>query len=140
MLFSRSSSGLRLVEGLEIGCTPRVRRPFRDDLHPEGMKRADPHFDRRGGVDRGNTFPHLIGGLVGEGEREDGSRLSVVEQKANTFNERTGLARTRPASTSKGPFVHVAAVFWLSSSSIGAVGGFGGGAGLRGGNSKARMS
>jgi hypothetical protein len=80
----------------EIARQADVRRLAPQQAGAQGMKRGDPHLpavDAEQGLD---ARPHLFGGLVGEGDRQNGGRVGqpFACQIGNAVGDDAGLART----------------------------------------------
>ena len=86
--------GVRAVVDGEGALEPGRRGVAAQDPHAGAVEGGDPHAACDGAHQLAHPLPHLGGGLVGEGDREDlpGQRLPAVQQMGDAAGEHAGLA------------------------------------------------
>jgi hypothetical protein len=93
---ARQALGIGLVVDAEVARVPEHLGVRAQDAHARRVERAHPHRFHHWPHQRGHAVLHLVGGLVGERDREDrGGRHPVVHQVGDAVGEHPGLARTR---------------------------------------------
>ncbi|ODR99367.1 hypothetical protein AUC68_05190 [Methyloceanibacter methanicus] len=93
----KQSERTGLIEDPEAHCPAHAIGIFGDQFQAEGMKRSDPHFNRGVGIHGRQAFAHLLCGLVGKRQCENGRRgRTILKQMADAMDEGSRLAGARP--------------------------------------------
>ena len=88
---------IAFVEDREIAIVAERVTFLAQDSRARGMKGADPRQARVVADQRRDPLAHLVGGLVGEGDRQHlgGRRLALGQDVGDTVGQHAGLARAR---------------------------------------------